>query len=884
MKKRLFTLLLMLIAGGSLFAQFYAKTDKPKGRVTYPADRLPSSFELFSLNKTALASMLSGAPDLFSGETSNVNVTIPLPGNRTEVFSFYRTHPMSPKLENKAPDIKTYRGVSEKGHVIRLQLSPFGISWTVYHLKKGRAVLQRYDNANTYIYYYMKDQPAPDFACEISENIPENLSNQSQRPAFSDQILRKFRLAFAADGEFSQFHVQRAINNGDIPSNATDAQKKQAVLNAIVAVVDRVNEIYEVDLGIKLELIGNELSIIYLDPNTDPYTNNNSSQLLVQNQNNLDNVIGSSNYDIGHVGTTGGGGLAYRGAVCQNGIKAKGETGLNAPVGDSYAVDFVAHEMGHQFGGNHTFANYCGGNRNNGTAVEPGSGTTIMAYAGVCAPNVQDHSDPYFHDVSIREIKNYILLHDCSVHVNLTNNTPTVTAGPDKWIPKDTPFVIEVQGNDADAGDVLTYTWDQTDVYNDPGQTNAPPSSTNTSGPMFRSLPATQDNYRFFPRIEDVLNGSYGNTWEVLPTVDRILSFTVIVRDNVTPGGQIGRDDIVLGIKSSAGPFRITSQTSDEQWQPGSTHTVTWNVAGTDANSINCTAVDILLSTDGGFTYPVTLATNTPNDGSETITLPANVQTPTGRIMVKAHDNYFFDVNRGNLMIGNYQNICNSYSNNTAMSIPDNDPNGITSTIQINDNNTIQDLNVHIDISHTYIQDLKVSLTSPQGTTVRLFDRNCGAQHNLNITFDDSGQNLDCGATGAGNTYRPVDNLSAFNGESTQGTWTLTVSDNENQDTGTLNSWSIEACYLTAVNEIPVSNLKIYPVPAGDYLHIDFDAVSSSQHIIVTDINGRVLFDKTYRQTGAFKQNLNTSKWAPGIYMVTIIDGNRKSTGKITKD
>ncbi len=884
MKRLIYALILVMFSGFSAGAQKYVQRVKSaSGQITYPATEIPQKFNLLKIDKQALANLLTGAPDQFGGHLSNVVLEIPLMEGGTESFQIYRTHPMSAELENLAPEIKTYRGVNKKGHRLRLLVSPFGVTWEIYGLQKGRAVLQRYDNDDTYIYYYLQDRSAPEFQCEVTESIDETVNqNTSARPAFNDGILRTFRLAFAADGEFSQYHVQLAINNGDLPSNPTDAQKKQAVLNAIVAIIDRVNEVYEVDLAIHLELIPNELDIIYLDPNNDPYSNNSPSTLLSQNQNNLDNVIGSNNYDIGHVGTTGGGGLARIRSVCVDGIKAMGETGLSDPVGDPYAIDFVAHEMGHQFGGNHTFANYCNGNRNDATAVEPGSGTTIMAYAGVCSPNVQDHSDPQFHTLSIDEIWNHLLGHDCSNHTVLTNQTPTVTLGPNKYIPLDTPFMIPVSASDTDTNDLLTFTWDETDVFQDSGQTDAPPSSNNTSGPLFRSLPATSDTVRFFPRIQDVLNGNYGNTWEVLPAVERILSFTVTVRDNVTPGGQIARDEIILGAKANTGPFRVTSHSTATTLQPGQDITVTWNVAGTDANNINCSTVDILLSLDGGETYPVVLAYNTPNDGSETVTIPSTAQSPSARYMVKAHDNYFFDVNHADLTIGNYTTVCNDFSTSPSLPIPDGDPNGITSTIDVNQNISITDLNVTVNISHTWISDLIIRLTSPQGTTITLFNRNCYNEDNINTVFDDEGSTMACDSINAGNHYQPVDALSAFDGEDAQGTWTLFVSDNANQDSGTLNSWNLNICTMMGVEELnPVSGLQIYPNPADEFIRIQFFATNSAQKINITDLNGRLIYQTDLHQSGETTQEIRVKDWAKGVYILHITDGDKQSTRKI---
>ena len=234
-------------------------------------------------------------------------------------------------------------------------------------------------------------------------------------------------------------------------------------------------------------------------------------------------------------------------------------------------------------------------------------------------------------------------------------------------------------------------------------------------------------------------------------------------------------------------------------------------------------------------------------------------------------------------MIGDYQTVCSDYNNTSTVSIPDNDPNGITSTIQVSDSYSISDLNISVNISHTYIQDLKIKLTSPAGTQVTLFNQNCSSQDNIVVTFDDDGPSMDCGQMAAGNTYHPVGNLSDFNGENVNGTWTLFVSDNYNGDTGTLNSWSIHPCRTEHVNvsQVPVDALRIYPNPASRSVSIDYNASTSHQSIRVTDLNGRLIYQTNPDQTGAVSRRINVSQWARGVYLLRITDGDRMSVRKL---
>ncbi len=169
--------------------------------------------------------------------------------------------------------------------------------------------------------------------------LGEGPSNNSGTQSRSGSVLRIYRAAVAATGEYTAFH------GGTVASG----------LAAVVVAMNRVTGIYESELSIRMQLVANNSLLIYTDAANDPYSNNNAGALLGENQANVDRVIGSANYDIGHVFTTGGGGLAGLGVVGIDGRKAQGETGLPTPIGDAFYVDYVAHEVGHQFGGNHTF-------------------------------------------------------------------------------------------------------------------------------------------------------------------------------------------------------------------------------------------------------------------------------------------------------------------------------------------------------------------------------------------------------------------------------------------------------------------------------------------------------------------------------------------------
>jgi hypothetical protein len=440
-------------------------------------------------------------------------------------------------------------------------------------------------------------------------------------------------LALSATGEYTSFH------GGTVAL----AQAAQATT------MNRVNGVYEKDMAITMVIIANNDQIIYTNGGSDPFTNGNAGAMITQNQNNTDAVIGNGNYDIGHVFGTNSGGLAGLGVVCSNSQKGRGVTGSSNPIGDPFDIDYVAHEMGHQFGANHTFNNSCSGNRNDATAVEPGSGSTIMAYAGICAPNVQNNSDDHFSGISLEEIGNEIMSggHTCEQITALSNNPPVVlSTNGNVTVPANTPFALTASVNDPD-GDPVTYNWEQMD--NDISTQS--PVATSTGGPNFRSYSSSTDPTRYFPNLPDLISGG-PFTWEVIPSVSRTMNFRVTVRDNAPgPGGCNDHSDVTVTTDANSGPFVVQYPSANGiVWTGLTSETVTWDVANTDVAPVACANVDILLSTDGGLTYPTVLATNVPNDGSQVVTVP-NISTTTAIIMVICSNGTFFDISNNNFEI-----------------------------------------------------------------------------------------------------------------------------------------------------------------------------------------------------------------------------------------
>lgn len=644
--RSILTLVVAILCGSALYAQtvnpwsVIAESEiaaDPLARLVVPEKYRTLRVDMFRL-ENALA--VAPAEADFVAGTPGVMIDFPLPLGDYSTFEVWEAPIMHPDLAAQFPDIRSYAGRNRKGDYFRFDVSPAGFHGMALTAERGQTFfIDPYVPGNTsdYVCYAKKDYPRPEgkwMECLVQGELTETESDQTGTGdrAGSCGNLRTYRLALACTGEYANFHG----------SFGTDKAPALAAMNTSMT---RVNGVFEVEVGVRMIIVANNANLIYTNPSTDPYTNNNGSTMLGQNQTTCNSVIGSANYDIGHVFSTGGGGVAYLSSVCGS-SKAGGVTGGPSPIGDPFDIDYVAHEMGHQYGAQHTQYNNC--NRSNASAMEPGSASTIMGYAGICAPNVQNNSDDYFHARSISQIATFIngTGNACAVLVPNGNNAPTCAALTNKTIPKSTPFVLTASGADID-GDALTYCWEQMNAYQSPAQT-MPPATTNKSGPVFRSFDPTSSPSRYFPAFADVLNNTSG-TWEKLPSIARTLNFRVTVRDNHANGGCTTERDITLTVNGTAGPFVVTQPNTAVNWLGNSSQTVTWNVAGTTANGVNCANVAILISTDGGATFSTLLA-STPNDGSQAVTIP-NVGTTQARIMVQAVGNVFYDVSNTNFTV-----------------------------------------------------------------------------------------------------------------------------------------------------------------------------------------------------------------------------------------
>jgi hypothetical protein len=605
------------------------QTTQAKSEKVEPLRAVANKARYMQINQTLL-------DDKFSNVNLATVITLPLP-NGLNVSVTLRPSPiLSSDLAAQYPKLMTYQAqqVAQPNNIGRFSISHLGLFGFFRYNNQWMLLSPRYQQETPeYASYWYKDAPAEyekvtpatDFLLAEAQLEAPKLA---QKLVNSGDTLRTYKLAISTTGEYTQ-------RLGGTTEN---------VIAELMNLLNRINQVLLIDLAIQFELVDNQ-DIIFFDANSDPYSNSDIAADIEVNQNIVDQAIGSQNYDIGHLLGTNPGGLAYVGEVCDSELKAQGYTGLNNPQGERFFIDLVAHELGHQLGASHSFnatnSESCAqGQRNNNSAYEPGSGSTIMSYAGICgSQNLQSESDPYFHAISIKNIRDYVdalSQRNCGIETDINNAIPQLQFVQNAYtIPANTPFVLNGSAVDADA-DPLIFTWEQFDNGSTVGATNNLDelNSDNGSNPLFRSYNPTSTAQRYFPQLQDVLAGrtSLGETYA---TTDRDMRFRLTAKDNK---GGVNQQDLVVTVTTSSQTFSVDTPL---QWQTAAQQMVTWDIGDTLNTALNCTHVDILLITDIDNPLEILILSQTPNDGQQNIRAP-KITSLTARLVLRCSNNIFY--------------------------------------------------------------------------------------------------------------------------------------------------------------------------------------------------------------------------------------------------
>ncbi len=645
------------------------------------------------------------------GKTVTVQSTILLTmaDGQPEAFAALPSDLMHPDFAQQFPEFKVYRlqSLDNSEKTGRLSVTPQGVTAFILG-QEGVTHLRPIDPVNTNLhkvglYNLGSELIECNFSQVLEQTLEESLDPVSTAVA-NGATLRTYTLAIVCTGEFHD------ANGGSVPAATTVA------MNSVMA----IEAIFERELSVNFQLL---TPFIYPDPDTDPF--NPGLDMTLEAAQAVEANFNGQNYDLGHVfhdqdqgrAELGTGGVAGLGVVCDNTPDGTGFRKASAWSGsfDNVTpgwIKLVTHEFGHQFNMTHTFNgdgfNCTTGNHPLNTAYEIGSGTTIMSYQGICDAqyNIPDGglADHYFHANSLDRAVTYMGTQACHAAALTGNNPPVANADPCNngpyTIPISTPFRLTGAGTDGN-GDQIFYTWEQ---YDEDGANVEPthgfigPQAAGSAiAPLFRSFPPSTSPTRTFPNMNLVRNNDYTSSFEPLPTVARTLNFRLTARDFRMNGGGIDCKPLAVTV-SANGPLTVTSPNGGENLNAGAGTNVTWNVNGTDNI---CGTVNIRLSTDGGFTFPYTLAAGTPHDGFENVNIPAGVaNTNGGRIMVESACNtcvVFFDISNADFVINS---TCLAQSSNICPLTPVNLP-AASPGLNLNMNqyfgNAITQLNFNFD-------------------------------------------------------------------------------------------------------------------------------------------------------------------------------------------
>lgn len=788
-----------------------------------------------------------------------------------ERFVLVERELLSPKLKEKYPNIKSYYGYSLDNPNVRItaSFSPSkGFSALMYGGEEKQMINKIDGDAYTYgIYGENELSGLSAFNCGTVVESAFNDGTNTLTKRDNPKQYRKYKLAVVTDYDYNLYHAK----GGDVTIEKS--------LAAVVESLSIIFPIYENDLSILFELVDDMDKITFLTKESDPYTSEN---LNAKTQSELNSKIGAANYDLGILFTNklGGGNAGAIGSVCRNTTKGSAYMGYveaNKPEGFSFSVA-AGHEMGHQFGGNHTHA------RNEGYQAnrEIGSGVTVMGYPGVTSTHdVQGTFIPQFHNNTMVQINNYLSRQTCGTKIDNNNNVPIVNAGQDYSIPQGTAFRLTGSATDDDSADVLTYSWEQNDPLTDfTGNNFKNPSSENRNGANYRVFAAHNSPVQYFPPIGDVLNGSLTTNWNQPPTVSKTMNFVLSVRDNKIGGGQTGGAGMKVNVTDNA-PFRISNINLNQTIRSGQSFELKWDVSGTDTGVINAKNVKISLTTDDGKTF-TTLVESTPNDGSEIITIPSSLKSKKANIIVEAIDNIFYAASPSIAVDYEVSLVCNEYYT-SSIDIPDG--NFINQNVKVSDaaSGLVEDISIITDITHPRSSDLQILLArvGVDNYYRTLINSGCGGNPYPNYTFNINGSSVFNSNCTQGAVIQPPtpEYLSNYIGKPTEATYYFRVVDKVSGAVGKINKLGVKICkkeykdIQLAVKDVAVNTAKVFPNPSNGNFNVRYNASSKSYKLEVYNISGQLVDSKIVDSAQKEDKSFNFSHLTKGVYVLRIIDG-----------
>lgn len=860
----------------------WTRTELRSQKVKKSQEKLEFS-GLYALNTDQLRQTLKNAPVRFSNE-KGVVISLPAASGKLERFQVWEYSNMAPELQAKFPDIRSYvgTGLEDPSAYVRFSLSPVGFSSMITRSGISEFIEPYTEDRTVYAVFdsnARRGQDKEPFEC-ATPNKPEIKNSEKKSGAVNKKVagFNIFRLAITCTAEYAEYHLTAA----GTPATATEAQKKAVVLAAMNATLTRLNGVFEKDLSLHFNLVANNDAVIFVDSASPSYPYTASDEQNQAGQTTITNLIGAANYDMGHIFDREDGNGYAPGDICDDATKAMGWTASNFPEGDNFDIDYVAHEMGHQLGANHTFS-YSTASGNLASLVEPGSGSTIMAYTGITSNyDVQFNSNDYFHGFSVQEIKDRINSVACGTNTPFADPAPSINAGADYVIPKSTAFVLKGTSTDPNTAS-YTYTWEQMDSGSSQTGNNSIPYLNKPSGPTFRSVVPVSTPVRYFPDFNKVLAGVLTTKWETVSGVGRSLNFALTVRNNSITAPQTSKDAMMITVNNASGPFKVTAPAFGQSAASGSAVNVTWDVANTTQAPVSTANVNIKLSTDGGQTF-TTIAANTPNDGSEQVTIPAGSTATNAYIMVEAVGNIYYAVSPSFVIDYTVQGeSCTTYTyGGPAVPITDG-PGGaaaiaspkVSAPLMVNNPGIITKIKVTPSVTHTYVSDVSLGIEGPMGTSALIWNRQCGSQDNITATFSDTGNTVVC-ATPIQGEAKSNESLGIFVGHPAQGQWKLFASDNYTGDTGTINGWTLQVCTrqtqslgIKETNSPLADDIKIYPNPSDGNFFVKSQNIKGEVKINMFDSSGRLIYTSAYKSEGNTTKEFNVNV-PKGVYVISI--------------